>query len=158
MAYDPTKLVSLKNLKDTATRIKTEFLAAIAASGHAIFQKAAAVPTPETAQENILYLVKNNDTGYYDIYALVDGAVEWLDDLSVDLDDYVTSEELTQAIANLGAGAVYGGTKTSPRDCRLGRHLRFLWGRGRPDPEGGRCVRRDHPGRWRYLRDVLVLV
>lgn len=28
MAYDPTKLVSLKNLKDTATRIKTEFLAA----------------------------------------------------------------------------------------------------------------------------------
>ena len=113
MAYDPTKLVSLKNLKDTATRIKTEFLAAIAASGHAIFQKAAAVPTPETAQENILYLVKNNDTGYYDIYALVDGAVEWLDDLSVDLDDYVTSEELTQAIANLGAGAVYGGTKTS---------------------------------------------
>ena len=103
MAYDPTKLVSLKNLKDTATRIKTEFLAAIAASGHAIFQKADAVPTPETAQENILYLVKNNDTGYYDIYALVDGAVEWLDDLSVDLDDYVTSEELTQAIANLGA-------------------------------------------------------
>ena len=113
MAYDPTKLVSLKNLKDTATRIKTEFLAVIAASGHAIFQKADAVPTPETAQENILYLVKNNDTGYYDIYALVDGAVEWLDDLSVDLDDYVTSEELTQAIANLGAGAVYGGTKTS---------------------------------------------
>lgn len=113
MAYDPTKLVSLKNLKDTATRIKTEFLAAIAASGHAIFQKADAVPTPETAQENILYLVKNNGTGYYDIYALVDGAVEWLDDLSVDLDDYVTSEELTQAIANLGAGAVYGGTKTS---------------------------------------------
>ena len=113
MAYDPTKLVSLKNLKDTATRIKTEFLAAIAASGHAIFQKADAVPTPETAQKNILYLVKNNDTGYYDIYALVDGAVEWLDDLSVDLEGYVTSEELTQAIANLGAGAVYGGTKTS---------------------------------------------
>ena len=94
MAYDPTKLVSLKNLKDTATRIKTEFLAAIAASGHAIFQKADAVPTPETAQENILYLVKNNDTGYYAIYALVDGAVEWLDDLSVDLDDYVTSIQL----------------------------------------------------------------
>lgn len=37
MAYDPTKLVTLKNLKDATTRIKTEYLAAIAASGHAIF-------------------------------------------------------------------------------------------------------------------------
>lgn len=112
MAYDPTKLVSLKNLKDTATRIKTEFLAAIAASGHAIFQKANAVPDPGEAQENVLYLVKNTGTNHYDIYALVDGAMEWLDDVTVNLDDYVTSEELAQAIANLGAGSVYSGTKT----------------------------------------------
>ena len=38
MAYDPTKLVTLKNLKDTATRIKTEYLAAISKAGHARFQ------------------------------------------------------------------------------------------------------------------------
>ena len=112
MAYDPTKLVTLKNLKDTATRIKTEYLAAIAASGHAVFQKADAIPEVEEAQENVLYLVKNEKTGHYDIYALVDGVVEWLDDVTVDLDNYVTNEELTQAIANLGAGSVYGGTKT----------------------------------------------
>ncbi|MGN9096400.1 hypothetical protein [Flintibacter porci] len=112
MAYDPTKLVTLKNLKDTATRIKTEYLAAIAASGHAIFQKAETIPTAEEAQENVLYLVKNEDTGHYDIYALIDGVVEWLDDVSINLDNYVTSEELSQAIANLGAGSVYGSTKT----------------------------------------------
>lgn len=112
MAYDPTKLVTLKNLKDATTRIKTEYLAAIAASGHAIFQKADAVPDPGEAQENVLYLVKNTGTNHYDIYALVDGAMEWLDDVTVNLDDYVTSEELAQAIANLGAGSVYSGTKT----------------------------------------------
>lgn len=112
MAYDPTKLVTLKNLKDTASRIKTEYLAAIAASGHAIFQKAETVPNAGDAQENVMYLVKNEETGYYDIYALVDGKMEWLDDVSVSLDNYVTSEELAQAIANLGAGSVYGGTKT----------------------------------------------
>ena len=112
MAYDPTKLVTLKNLKDTASRIKTEYLAAIAASGHAIFQKAETVPNAGDAQENVMYLVKNEETGYYDIYALVDGKMEWLDDVSVNLDNYVTSEELAQAIANLGAGSVYGGTKT----------------------------------------------
>lgn len=112
MAYDPTKLVTLKNLKDTASRIKTEYLAAIAASGHAIFQKAETVPDAGDAQENVMYLVKNEETGYYDIYALVDGKMEWLDDVSVSLDNYVTSEELAQAIASLGAGSVYGGTKT----------------------------------------------
>lgn len=112
MAYDPTKLVTLKELKSTASRIKTEFLAAIAESGHAIFQKADTVPAPEDAQENILYLVKNEGSGHYDIYALVDGKVEWLDDVTVNLDGYVTDEELTQALASLGAGSVYGGTKT----------------------------------------------
>lgn len=137
MAYDPTKLVTLKNLKDTATRIKVEYLAAIAASGHAIFQKAETVPTAEEAQENVLYLVKNEDTGHYDIYALVDGAVEWLDDVTINLDDYVTNEELTQAIANLGAGAVYGGTKTDLETADTDIITNFFGQEEAPTPKEG---------------------
>ena len=94
MAYDTSKFASLQNLKDTAVRIKKEYLAAISKAGHASFQKASAVPTAEEAQENILYLVKNTTTGYYDIYALVDDAVELLDDTTVSLDGLVTDEEL----------------------------------------------------------------
>lgn len=37
MAYDETKVVNVKALKDTATRIKTEYLAAISKAGHARF-------------------------------------------------------------------------------------------------------------------------
>ena len=113
MAYDPSKLVNLQTLKESITRVKQEYLESIAQSGHAIFQKAEAVPDPEDAQENILYLVKNTETGFYDIYALVDGAVERLDDTSVDLDGYVTDEDLSQALQDAGAGTVYNGTKTS---------------------------------------------
>lgn len=112
MAYDTSKFASLQNLKDTAVRIKKEYLAAISKAGHASFQKASAVPTAEEAQENILYLVKNTTTGYYDIYALVDGAVELLDDTTVSLDGLVTDEELEAALAGLGGGALYEGTKT----------------------------------------------
>lgn len=44
MAYDETKVVNVKALKDTATRIKTEYLAAISKAGHARFQKSDTVP------------------------------------------------------------------------------------------------------------------
>lgn len=112
MAYDTSKLASLQALKDTATRIKKEYLAAISKAGHASFQKAEAIPTAEEAQENILYLVKNTETNHYDIYALVDGAVELLDDTTVNLDGCVTDEELAAALAGLGGGALYEGTKS----------------------------------------------
>lgn len=112
MAYDTSKLASLQALKDTATRIKKEYLAAISKAGHASFRKAEAIPTAEEAQENILYLVKNTETNHYDIYALVDGAVELLDDTTVNLDGCVTDEELATALAGLGGGALYEGTKS----------------------------------------------
>ena len=67
MAYDSKKLVNLQALKDTATRIKAEYLAAISKAGHARFQKADAVPEAATAEENVLYLVKNAETQHYDI-------------------------------------------------------------------------------------------
>lgn len=83
----------------TATAIGEAIQAAIAATGHASFKKVEAVPAVEVAEDNILYLVMNTDTGYYDIYAKVDNAVVRLDDVSVNLDAYSTTEQMNAAIA-----------------------------------------------------------
>ena len=112
MAYNADHGVNLGVLKNSLTRAKTEWLAAISKSGHAQYKKVDAVPEPDAAQENVLYLVKNTGTNHYDIYALIDGAVELLDDTTVSLDDYVTEEALAEALAGVGGGALYEGTKT----------------------------------------------
>lgn len=113
MADYDTKVASMKALKDTALRVKAEYLAAISKAGHARFEKADAIPDAETAEDNVLYLVKNNSTNHYDVYALIDGAIELLDDTTVSLDGYVTDEELSEALNGMGGGAVYTGTKTT---------------------------------------------
>ena len=82
-----------------AEQVQTAITAAIAASGHAHFEKVDAVPTPDTAEENVLYLVMNEETGHYDIYALVGESVELLDDTTVDLSAYATTEAMNTAIA-----------------------------------------------------------
>lgn len=83
----------------TATAITKAIQTAIAATGHASFKKVNEVPTAETAQDNILYLVMNTVTGFYDIYAKVDTEVVRLDDVSINLDDYSTTEQMNAAIA-----------------------------------------------------------
>lgn len=83
----------------TATAIAEAIQTAIAATGHASFKKASAVPTAAEAQDNVLYLVMNADTGFYDIYAKVENAVVRLDDVSVNLDGYSTTEQMNEAIA-----------------------------------------------------------
>ena len=84
----------------TAEEIASAIQTAIAGTEHASFKKADAIPTLETAEDNILYLVMNADTGFYDIYAKVENAVVRLDDVSVDLDNYVTIEQLNTALNN----------------------------------------------------------
>lgn len=69
----------------TAQEIQQAIATAISNSEHAKFEKVDAVPTAETAEENVLYLVMNSESGFYDIYALVSGEVVRLDDTSVDL-------------------------------------------------------------------------
>lgn len=110
MSYDPSRFVTIQNLKDSVARIKSEYLSAISKSGHASFRKADAVPTAATAEENILYLVPNAETGNYDVYALVEGSVEWLDDMKVNLDGYVTIEMLNDLVA--GQSELFEAEKT----------------------------------------------
>ena len=48
----------------------------------------------------------NADTGFYDIYAKVENEVVRLDDVSVNLDDYSTTEQMNNAIATAIANKV----------------------------------------------------
>lgn len=90
----------------TSTEISEAIKTAIAQTGHASFQKVSEVPSASTAEDNVLYLVMNTESGYYDIYAKVDDEVVRLDDVSIDLDDYSTTEEMNTAIATAIANKV----------------------------------------------------
>lgn len=85
-------------IEDAYTKEETQ--QQIAAAGHASFKKVDKVPDAATAKSNVLYLVMNADTGYYDIYAKIDNAVVRLDDVSVNLDAYSTTQQMNTAIAN----------------------------------------------------------
>ena len=88
----------------TAEQVQTAIQAAIAASGHAHFEEVDAVPSAEDAQENVMYLVMNDETGHYDIYAKVGDAVVLLDDTTVDLSAYAKTADVTAAIQEAIAG------------------------------------------------------
>lgn len=92
----PEKVSDLDN--DSGFQTKAEVLSAIqeaiAKTGHAQFEKADEAPADETAKDNVLYLVKNKKTNHYDIYAKIDGHVEWIDDTVTDLSGYPTTEDV----------------------------------------------------------------
>lgn len=88
----------------TAEQVQTAIQAAIAASGHAHFEEVDAVPSAEDAEENVMYLVMNDDTGHYDIYAKVGEAVVLLDDTTVDLSAYAKTADVTAAIQSAITG------------------------------------------------------
>jgi len=104
MAYNNEKLTKLSALEALAQRVKTDCATKgsvtalegrvnqLAVAGRPVFEKVDAIPTVEEAQTNILYLVMNPKTNHYDIYALVGGSVELLDDTTVDLSGYSTTE------------------------------------------------------------------
>ena len=91
----PVKVSDLDNDSgfQTGAEVNTAISTAIAQSGHAVFQKADAVPDAAGASENVLYLVMNDQTSHYDIYAKVGEEVVLLDDTTVDLSGYVAKEE-----------------------------------------------------------------
>lgn len=86
------KFVTLEALKSTTVRLQQEWLKSISKAGHSRFEVAEAIPDASAAQENIMYLVMNDKTQHYDIYAKVEGAVVLLDDTTVDLSGYVQKE------------------------------------------------------------------
>lgn len=95
---------AIKALQDagyqTEAQVQTIVNAAIAASGHAHFETTETDPTSEgfEAQENVMYLYMNAATNHYDIYAKVGDKVVLLDDTTVDLSTYSTTEQMNAAI------------------------------------------------------------
>lgn len=91
----PTKVSELSNDNafQTNSEVAQAIQTAIAATGHASFKKVDAVPDPEEAENNVMYLVMNSKTKHYDIYAKVENEVVLLDDTTVDLTNYVEKEE-----------------------------------------------------------------
>jgi len=104
------KFVTLEALKSTTVRLQQEWIKSISKAGHARFEVAEAIPDASAAQENIMYLVMNDKTQHYDIYAKVNDKVVLLDDTTVDLSGYATKEQLEAVSGGLG-GAVYAATK-----------------------------------------------
>lgn len=104
------KFVTLEALKSTTVRLQQEWLKSISKAGHARFEVAEAIPDASAAQENIMYLVMNDKTQHYDIYAKVKDKVVLLDDTTVDLSGYATKEQLEAVSGGLG-GTVYAATK-----------------------------------------------
>ena len=104
------KFVTLEALKSTAARLQQEWLKSISKAGHARFEVAEAIPDASAAQEIIMYLVMNDKTQHYDIYAKVNDEVVLLDDTTVDLSGYATKEQLEAVSGGLG-GTVYAATK-----------------------------------------------
>ena len=96
----PTKVSDLINDSkfQSDTEVATAIQTAIAGTGHAKFEKVDTIPTASVAKDNILYLVMNSKTNHYDIYAKVAGEVVLLDDTTVDLTAYATTEAMNTAL------------------------------------------------------------
>lgn len=106
------EMILMQLLREMATRISNEcgekyrteaqvlqaIETAIAKTGHPSMQIADAVPEAAEAESNVFYLVMNTKTNHYDIYMLIDGTVQWLDDTTVDLSDYSTTEQINSLL------------------------------------------------------------
>lgn len=96
-----TKVSELENdaKYQTNTEVAASIQSAIAASGHAHFEKVSSIPSASAAQDNVLYLVMNSKTNHYDIYAKVSNEVVLIDDTTVDLSAYSTTEQVNALIS-----------------------------------------------------------
>ena len=109
MAYDGNKLTKVEALKALAERVNNDFITKteaqkqikqeVAQAGHAKFEKVETLPEVADAQENIMYLLYNEKTKHYDIYAKIGENLEQLDDTSVNLENYMQKEEGKELIA-----------------------------------------------------------
>ena len=98
MAEKRAMLVTLGTLEQGLLRMKREYLAAIAGAGYASFRKAEAVPGADEAKADVLYLVQDKADGLYGIWALIDGAVVQVGSTAVELEGYVTRDELDETV------------------------------------------------------------
>ena len=73
--------------------------AAIAAANHLKYSIVDAAPSAEDADANTWYMVYNEESKHYDIYGLLDGEVRLIDDTTIDLTGYSTTEAMKAWVA-----------------------------------------------------------
>ena len=106
MVYDSDSVVTLGTMKKAMTKVKKEIAGEILASGHLQQEAVDSVPEPADAVENVYYVVTNKD-GFKDIYTLIDGKMEQIDDTNINTENFVTQQQLEDAMKNSGvAGEV----------------------------------------------------
>ena len=106
MAYDSESVVTLGTMKKAMTKVKKEIAGEVLASGHLRQEAVDSVPEPADAVENVYYVVTNKD-GFKDIYTLIDGKMEQIDDTNINTENFVTQQQLEDAMKNSGvAGEV----------------------------------------------------
>lgn len=106
MAYDSDSVVTLGTMKKAMTKVKKEIAGEVLASGHLRQEAVDSVPEPADAVENVYYVVTNKD-GFKDIYTLIDGKMEQIDDTNINTENFVTQQQLEDAMKNSGvAGKV----------------------------------------------------
>lgn len=73
--------------------------AAIAAANHLKYSVVDALPEASAADANTWYLLLNEETGHYDIYGLIEGELKLIDDTTIDLTGYSTTEAMKAWVA-----------------------------------------------------------
>ena len=87
-------IVRVGNVELAGYQTAEQVQAAIAAANHLKYSIVDAAPSAEDADANTWYMVMNEETGHYDIYGLLDGEVRLIDDTTVDLTGYSTTEAM----------------------------------------------------------------
>lgn len=104
---DWVDLPDISSLQSVVNNLDSIIAGAIADAGNLKYQKVDSLESIEdSAEENIIYLVPNEDEqddNQYDEYMLVDGALEKIGVFGgeVNLDNYVTNSKLEEALASL---------------------------------------------------------
>lgn len=73
--------------------------AAIAAANHLKYSIVETLPEASAADANTWYMLYNEETGHYDIYGLIEGEVRIIDDTTIDLTGYSTTEAMKAYVA-----------------------------------------------------------
>ena len=77
---------------DTAEQVDVKIVEAVAAASHLSYKTVETIDEINLSEDKYIYLVKNGDT--YDEYMVINGKLEAIGSLNVDLTDYATKAEM----------------------------------------------------------------
>ena len=104
-------------LESAGFQTAADVQAAIAAANHLKYSIVEALPEDSAADANTWYLLYNEESKHYDIYGLIEGKLSIIDDTTIDLTGYSTTDAMkawvAQEIAALNVGQYATDTEMS---------------------------------------------